>query len=106
MTNSREKGKRGELELAKELNKHGYNCRRSQQYAGFNGDADVVGIDGLHIEVKRVQALNIDKAYEQAINDAREGEIPIVAHRKNHKPWKVTIGLDDFIKLYKATESD
>ena len=50
--NSRRKGKTGELHLVKKLKEYGYDVRRGQQYSGANGDADVVGIDHLHIEVK------------------------------------------------------
>ena len=102
--NSRNKGKRGELEAAHELQKYGYDARRSQQYAGINNDADVVGLPGVHIEVKRVEKLNIDEALEQAIRDKREHEIPIVMHRKNRTKWKVTMLFDDWINLYKAWE--
>ena len=59
MTNSRRKGTAGEIELAKELRKYGFDTRRGQQYCGANGDADVVGIPGLHIECKRVERLNV-----------------------------------------------
>lgn len=62
MTNSRRKGASGERELAKKLREYGYEARRGQQYCGSNGDADVVGIPGIHIECKRVEALNIEKA--------------------------------------------
>lgn len=98
--NSRNKGKAGELELARILREHGYQSRRGQQYCGTSGDADVVGIPGVHIEVKRVEKLNIEKAMEQSRLDARQGEIPIVAHRKNRKPWLVTMDLEDFLELY------
>lgn len=100
--NSREKGATGERELAGILKKYGYDCRRGQQYCGINGDADVIGIPGLHIECKRVEKLNIDDALEQSIRDAKDGEIPVVMHRKNRKPWKVTLELDEFMKLLKA----
>lgn len=99
--NSRVKGKRGELEVAKILREHGYDARRGQQFAGINGDADVVGVEGLHLEVKRVEALNIEKAMEQSRRDARDGEIPTVFHRKNGKPWLVTLDLENFLDLYK-----
>lgn len=105
MTNAREKGKRGERELAKLLKGYGYDCRRGQQYCGASGDADVIGLPGIHIECKRVESLNIDKAMEQSVNDTKEG-IPVVMHRKNDKPWKVTLLLDDFMKLYKAGDHD
>jgi len=97
--NSRDKGKRGELELAHELEKHGYNTRRGQQYCGANGDADVVGLPGFHIEVKRVEKLNLENAMEQSISDAKEDEMPVVMHRKNRKPWLVTLELKDFMEL-------
>ncbi len=102
--NSRNKGKAGERELAGILREHGYDCRRGQQYCGRNGDADVVGLPGIHIECKRVETLNIDKAMEQAVNDAREGEIPAVFHRKNRQGWKVTLSLEDFLGLYQAAK--
>lgn len=102
--NSRRKGKDGELELARILKEHGYDCRRGQQYCGSNGDADVTGLPGIHIECKRVETLNIEKAMEQARNDAREGEIPAVFHRKNREGWKVTVSLEHFLSLYKAAK--
>ena len=104
MTNSRRKGAEGEREIAKILRGYGYDARRGQQYSGANGDADVVGLPGVHIEVKRVEALNIDKDMEQSKRDAR-GEIPAVFHRKNGKEWKATVRLEDFIKLYKQAEA-
>lgn len=62
--NSRNKGAAGERELAGKLRDYGYDARRGQQYSGANGDADVVGLPGIHIEVKRVERLNIDEAME------------------------------------------
>lgn len=102
--NSREKGKSGERELAKVLISHGYDTRRGQQYCGANGDADVVGLPGIHIECKRVERLNLYDAMAQATHDAKENEIPAVFHRKNHCKWLVTMSLDDWMKLYKDWE--
>lgn len=102
--NSRNKGAAGERELAGILKKYGYECRRGQQFCGANGDADVVGLPGIHIECKRVEKLNLDAALEQAERDARAGEIPTVFHRKNRKEWKVTLRLNDFVKLYAEAE--
>lgn len=98
--NSRNKGATGERELAKVLRGYGYNCRRGQQYCGANGDADVVGLPGLHIECKRVERLNLDDAMAQAKADARDEEIPVVMHRKNNGEWRVTIPLKDFVVIY------
>lgn len=98
--NSREKGKRGELELARALRVLGYDCRRGQQYSGANGDADVVGLPGVHIECKRVERLNLYDAIAQAKHDAREGETPVVVHRKDRCGWLVTLELEDFIERF------
>ena len=101
--NSNQKGKAGEREFANLCKKRGFTkARRSQQYAGINGDADVVGLDGVHVEVKRVEKLNISNAMGQAIEDSKEGEKPIVAHRRNREPWKITMLADDWFELYKA----
>lgn len=101
MVNSRAKGARGERELAAILRAQGFAARRGQQFSGANGDPDVVGIPGVHIECKRVESLNLRAAYDQAERDARPDEIPAVFHRKNGERWKVTLSLDDFIRIYK-----
>ena len=99
--NSKQKGARGERELAKVLREYGYECRRGQQYCGANGDADVLGLPGIHIECKRVERLNIDDAMLQAVRDRREGEYPAVFHRKNNGKWMVTMLLDDWQEIYR-----
>lgn len=104
--NSRTKGKRGELEAAHLLQKYGYDARRGQQFSGANGDADVVGLPDIHLEIKRVEKLNIDDALQQSIRDAREAEMPVVMHRKNRTEWKITMLFSDWIELYKAWETE
>lgn len=113
--NSKQKGKAGELELVKELAKYGYDTRRSVQYNGKaeDGQADLLGMRGLHIECKRVERLNIDDALEQADRDNKgkrglpfyERILPVVMHRRNRKKWKVTMYLEDFIELYREWDN-
>lgn len=98
--NSRAKGKRGELELVHKLREYGFDVRRGQQYNGADGSADIIGIYGLHIECKRVEQLNIEKALKQSENDSKENEVPVVMHRKNGEDWKVTMRLSDFVHLW------
>lgn len=100
--NSKRKGKTGELEISHILQEHGYNARRSQQFCGANGDADVVGLPGVHIEVKRTETLSLYSALEQATQDAREGEIPVVFHRRNHKRWVAIMELENFLNMYQG----
>lgn len=107
--NSREKGKRGELEVVRLLQKYGWKeARRTAQHCGNNpeGAADVVGLPGIHIEVKRVEHLNIDDAMDQSKRDAgkTDGGIPIVVHRRSGKCWKVTMDAKDWIDLFKKGE--
>ena len=105
--NSKKKGKTGELEVANYLKKRGLNARRTQQYSGTEGTSDVICEEwpDTHIEVKRNETLNVEKALQQAIRDS-EGKTPIVIHRKNNEKWKVTMQLDDFINLKNLYLSD
>lgn len=99
--NSRDKGRRGEQELARILRGYGYeNSRRGQQFSGANGDADVLGLDYIHIECKRVEKLNLENAVDQSIRDARDGEVPTVFHRKNNREWLVTMRMSDWMQFY------
>lgn len=102
--NSKQKGKNGELEISHILKERGFECRRTAQYNGKEQGslADVIGLDGIHIEVKRVERLNINTAMEQAIRDCKD-DIPTVWHRRNNKPWYVTMRLEDWIDMYERT---
>jgi Holliday junction resolvase len=101
---SRNKGKRGEREVAKILQTAGFPARRTVQYNGRAGTADVVGVPGMHIEVKFVEKESVRTWYKQAERDAEassEQEIPVVVHRKSREPWLVTLSLANFIKIIK-----
>ena len=97
--NSRQKGARGERELAKKLREYGYECRRGQQYSGVEGE-DVIGLDGIHIECKRVERLQLTDAMLQSKRDTKDNKLPTVMHKKNNEDWMCTMLLDDWIKLY------
>ena len=100
LTNSRRKGAVGEREIAKYLREHGFaEARRGQQFKGGADSPDVVGLTGFHIEVKRVERLDLNAAMEQSIRDCGENETPIVVHRRNNDYWKVTMRLDDFMEV-------
>ena len=92
--NSRRKGAEGEREFSKLCREHGYECRRGQQYSGIGGD-DVVGLPGVHVEVKRVEKLNLQAAMAQSVRDSK-GKLPIVAHRRNREDWLITMRAGDW----------
>ena len=98
---SREKGKRGERELAAILHSYGYDAHRGVQYHGGPSSPDVTGLPGIHIECKRTERLNIYDAMSQSIGDAGPDEVPVVMHRRNECDWLVVMKLIDFIELYR-----
>lgn len=97
---SKRKGKLGEVEVANLLKQYGYPGRRGVQYCGIFGDSDVVGMDGVHIEVKRTEKFRLYDAMEQSKHDAKPGEIPTVWHRQNDREWVVVLDARDFIHLF------
>ena len=105
MTNSRQKGSRFERTLAAALRDYGYECRRGQQYCGTNGDADVIGLPGIHIEAKHQERMSLYDWMEQAKRDARQDELPAVFHKKNNAEILVSMELADWIKLYREWEA-
>lgn len=96
------KGADGERELVNVLNEHGYHTARGGSET-FGTIPDVIGLPGIHIEVKRVERLNVPEAMAQAVRDSvrfRDG-LPALFHRRNRQPWLVTMRLIDWLELYR-----
>ena len=108
--NSRAKGARVERAWRDECRAEGWKAFRGAQYSGKNpttGEAapDVVTPElSVHWEVKGVEKLNIYSAVEQAQRDRNEGEMGIVAHKKNGKPWLMTMLAEDGFQLLRESE--
>lgn len=105
--NSKRKGSAGERELCEILTGAGYPAHRNdQQYTGGKGnpDIDAQGLERFHIEVKRVEKLNISAAMQQAERDA-ENRTPVVIHRRNREQWLITMKLSDFLQKGGANNS-
>lgn len=100
MVNGRQKGASFERQIANYFKGKGYDTHRGIQYRSGMEEADVVGLEGVHLELKRVENLNLQKAMEQSIRDAKDGEMPVVIHKKNRQPIMVTMLLDDWEQLY------
>jgi len=98
-----EKGRKGEREVARINREFGFEAsKRGVQYQGSPDSPDVVGIPGVHLEVKRVEKLHLWPAYDQACDDAGEGEYPVVVHRSNRRPWLAILPYKDFLEIYKG----
>ena len=101
---SRNKGKSGERELAIKLSALlGVQCRRGQQFSGLEG-RDVVGVDGLHIECKRTEKLNLYNAINQAVRDARNDDLPVVCHRRSRADWLCVLRLADITRFARVIQ--
>ncbi len=102
---SARKGAEGERELARLLEAEGYQIRRdgTQTYGSV---PDLMGLEGVHIEVKRKERLNLSEAMHQAERDSekfKDGS-PTVFHRRNHENWYVTMRLSDWLTLYREAK--
>ena len=106
---SRDKGARAERAWRDVCRAEGYDAERGCQLYDKGSDiADVIGLPGIHCEVKAVERLNVRDAMAQSIADAEEAgrnEIPIVAHKKNREGWLVTMRSEDWFALYREWEA-
>lgn len=93
--------------MARILNENGIPARVGQS-ASFGTVPDVVGVSGVHCEVKRNERLNVTDAMNQAIRDSvkfKDG-LPAVFHRRNRSKWLVTMTLVDWLILYKQAKEE
>ena len=95
------KGANGERELAQIMAGYGYDLQRGGSLS-FGTVPDLVGLPGIHIEVKRVERLNVPDAMSQSIRDSEwfHDGVPTVFHRRSRSPWLVTMRLEDWMELY------
>ena len=99
--NSRNKGKRGELEAAKAAEKYlGCKLHRTAQVDG-KLSADLAGLDGVHIEVKRYAKIAATQFMDQAVRDSEgKNDVPIVLMRQDqHRDWICMVRLEDLVHL-------
>lgn len=106
--NSRNKGKRGELEFRDECRKAGYTAERGQQRKGGSDSPDVIikELPWLHPEVKRAERFRLYPSMAQAEGDADSDQMPVVFHRRSRHRWVAVIRIDDFWKFVTSYEYD
>lgn len=109
--NSRAKGQTGEREVVHMLNdiitlllgsqewpqdvvNASLKCIQRNQNQSAVGGADLNGVFGLSVEIKRVENVQVDTWWKQCTAQAaRNNEVPVLLYRKNHQPWRcVTLG--------------
>jgi hypothetical protein len=102
MTNSRQKGKRGELEARDAVRQHwaAPECIRAAQVCGKFGADLLNALPHGHVEVKRYKAIKAFDFYEQAKRDAKSDQLPVVIMREdNAKEWLVMFSIEDSLKF-------
>ena len=103
--NARNKGARGERELAAELAKIVGSARRtglmqSQQDAP---ESDVEWLDALVVESKRCQRVEIDRWAQQNERKASKlDKLSVVCWRRNREPWRIAMRLEDLPAISRA----
>jgi Holliday junction resolvase len=109
--NQCQKGKIGERELADFLRERGVRGARRHAQQGSGGSSsepDIVGLEGWHVECKRVEERSAGTIYEwlaQAERDSGRGDRvgvglkPVVFHRRNRKKWIVVLDAEIFLAL-------
>lgn len=106
---SQRKGADGERELAAVLRGYGYEIKRGGSMS-FGEVPDLVGLPGVHIEVKRCEQVRLSEWMQQAERDSQHFKdgLPAIFHRRSREGWRVTMNLADFMRLYdrQKTQSD
>ena len=98
---SQQKGRRAEIELSRILNEHGFQTRPGKAVS-FGSEPDIVGLEGVHIEVKRRETTDLSAALRQASEDAEyfgDG-LPVVFTRGNKQGWRAVMDLESWLALY------
>ena len=113
-----DKGKRGEREVVKLLqpivdrvyNELGIEppVLKRNTLQSFAGGYDIIGIDWLALEVKFQERLQIDKWWQQTIQQTAQGQFPVLFFRQARKKWRVIIGIslipDDCTLMHSRAE--
>ena len=92
----REKGKRGEREVAALLVAYGFDARRDGRL-----DVDLVhNVDDVHFEVKRCETLRIPEWWRQALGAAApDGREVVLAFRTSKTAWRAVVDLEFLLAL-------
>ena len=103
---SQVKGRRAEKELSKILRGYGYDVEVGRPLS-FGKEPDLIGLDGVHIECKRAEALRLSEWMAQAERDAQRFQdgAPAVFFRRSRSPWMVCMKLSDWLTIFRAAET-
>lgn len=89
---AREKGASAERELFKLLNARlGRELFKRNLSQSREGGCDDGGASVFAMEVKRCEKLDLPGWIKQAVEQAKPGQIPVLAYRRSREPWRFLI---------------
>lgn len=110
--NSRAKGHRSELALAKFISPwYPEACRNIDQFG--TQKMDLLKVGDLHMQSKHVEKLNIWTALDQTITETTDGRLPVLAFKRNwtrsslpsRSTWFGALELSELMALTKLREA-
>lgn len=104
---SRRKGAVAEREIIQVLRAEGWpNAQRTSDGREQAQRGDIAnGPQGVHLEIKRQERLNVPAALRQVAADANPLDVPILVHRSSRQPWLVTLPLTELLPLLRLREA-
>ena len=102
----RRKGKTGELEVVAILHERGWpDAKRSSDGRSQVERGDIAdGPLDVHWEVRRRETVNIWACLAKAEAEAKAGDAPVVAFRRNRSAWYAALPLDVLLELLAGYE--
>lgn len=106
---SRRKGTKGEQQVAQLYREQGIDAARVPNSGGLDTKGDLVGVPGVHVEVKMAGRISSVEWMAQAEREAPAGLTPAVhwrlCTRQRSTGWYVTVPFDDFVDLLKRASA-
>jgi hypothetical protein len=100
----RRKGADAEREVARLARSHGFAGAARNLDQVRDGGADILGIAGVCLEVKRTELAHPWNWWAQVTAAASPTEIPVVAFRRSSSPWLAIVPLDELLALLRHRE--
>jgi len=92
MINSRTKGHDAERKVVNMLKDAGYEVTRNLDQTR-DGGHDILGLDGISMEVKRSKKLSFRKWWKQTLRQAGD-KYPVLVYKIDYKDWQVVVTSD------------
>jgi len=99
---SRTKGAVGEREVVNILRDHGWPAMRTSDGRSQHGRGDIAGVPGVVFEIRRAERLDLWRGLEDAQAHAVDGELPVLAFRRNRSGWWAAMPLERLVELLPA----